>query len=51
MFYELGEACSGVGLKMNFSNTKIMTNLVMSKSIYIDNPEIEWVEKYVCATR
>lgn len=47
MLHELSHACAEIGLKINFSKTKIMTNLVMSERIKIENTQIEEVDKYV----
>lgn len=46
MIKTLKEASEKAGLKINFDMTELMTNLVMSDTITIDNKTIEQVEKY-----
>lgn len=46
MLQELQEVCARVGLKINISKTKYMTNLVPSGNIAIGDGEVELVDKY-----
>lgn len=47
MLRELQQATQRVGLKINYSKTKTMTNLVFSEPLKLQNTEIEAVEKYI----
>ena len=46
MLQELQNACADVGLQMNISKTKYMTNLVPSEQIFIGDKEVALVNKY-----
>lgn len=46
MLTQLNEASGKIGLKMNTSKTKIMTNIDTDKVIRIDNDIIEFVDNY-----
>ena len=46
MLEDLQEVCAQVGLKMNISKTKFMTNLVPSGNIAVGDCEVELVDKY-----
>lgn len=46
MIRELSEAADRVGLKMNFTKTKFMTNLVASENFIIDNNLVDQVHSY-----
>ena len=46
MLQELQNACADVGLQTNISKTKYMTNLVLSKQIFIGDKEEALVNKY-----
>lgn len=46
MLRELQQATQKVGLKINYSKTKMMTNLVFSEPMKLENMEVEAVEKY-----
>lgn len=47
MLRDLREMCSRVGLEINMSKTKFMTNLVPSENMTVDGCEVELVEKYI----
>lgn len=47
MLQDLQEVCGGVGLVINMSKTKFMTNLVPSCGLKISDHEIELVDKYI----
>ncbi|CAG9832899.1 unnamed protein product [Diabrotica balteata] len=47
MLNELDFACSKVGLRMNLSKTKFMTNIVPNNHFTIQNKVVELVEKYM----
>lgn len=47
MLLELEEVCSEIGLKINFSKTKYMTNLVPSEILTVGGQEVELVNSYV----
>ena len=46
MLQELQNACADVGLQINISKTKYMTNLVPSEQIFIGDKEVALVNKY-----
>lgn len=46
MLESIHEACKEVGLKINFTKTQCMTNLVMSENISVDGRSIEHVVSY-----
>lgn len=46
MLQELQQVCAEVGLHINISKTKFMTNLVPSGNILVDDKVIEMVDKY-----
>lgn len=47
MLEDLQEVCDRVGLKINISKTKYMTNLVPSGNITIGDEEVELADKYI----
>lgn len=47
MLEELQQAIHKVGLKINYNKTKMMTDLVPSEPITIENEKIEIVDKYI----
>lgn len=47
MLIDLKNASKKVGLQINYSKTKMMTNLVPSELIKVDGSRIELVEKYI----
>ena len=46
MLTQLNEMSQRIGLKMNLSKTKIMTDIITERSIKIQNEEIEYVTSY-----
>ncbi|XP_072388223.1 uncharacterized protein [Diabrotica undecimpunctata] len=47
MLNELGDAARKVGLYINYQKTKMMTNLVPSHPLRVEDVEIEIVDSYI----